>query len=74
MISSQPKRPRIQLDPQAYRQLCLQLLQRDGWRCQDCGRCENLQVHHRKFRSQAGHDSEENLITLCSDCHSAVHR
>jgi HNH endonuclease len=27
-----------------------------------------------RFRSQAGHDSEENLMTLCSSCHSAARR
>src|ERR1700692_4169739 len=26
----------------------------------------NLEVHHRQFRSHSGHDSEENLITLCT--------
>jgi hypothetical protein len=25
----------------------------------------NLEIHHKEFRSQAGDDSEENLITLC---------
>ncbi len=69
-----PKQPRIQLDPQAYQQLCRQVLQRDRWRCQGCGSLENLQVHHKRFRSQRGEDSEENLITLCARCHSAVHR
>ncbi len=68
-----PKQPRIQLDPKAYQRLCQQVLQRDGWRCQQCGSPENLHVHHRKFRSHSGDDSEENLITLCADCHSAVH-
>jgi 5-methylcytosine-specific restriction endonuclease McrA len=33
----------------------------------------NLEVHHKQFRSQAGHDSEENLITLCTLCHAAAH-
>ncbi len=69
-----PKRPRIRLDPEAYNELCRQVLQRDGWRCQNCGSPENLQVHHRKFRSHSGDDSEENLITLCPSCHSAAHR
>ncbi|MBZ5550899.1 MAG: HNH endonuclease [Acidobacteriia bacterium] len=26
-----------------------------------------------KFRSHSGEYSEENLITLCSDCHSRFH-
>ena len=27
-----------------------------------------------EFRSRGGDDSEENLITLCADCHSRAHR
>ena len=26
----------------------------------------NLEVYHKEFRSHSGHDSEENLITLCT--------
>jgi hypothetical protein len=33
----------------------------------------NLEVHHQEFRSHSGHDSEENLITLCSTCHASAH-
>jgi 5-methylcytosine-specific restriction endonuclease McrA len=35
---------------------------------------QNLQVHHLKFRSHSGGDSEQNLITLCAECHEQVHR
>jgi 5-methylcytosine-specific restriction endonuclease McrA len=35
---------------------------------------QNLQVHHLKFRSQAGGDEEQNLITLCEECHTRIHR
>ena len=67
------KRPRIKLQGEAYRQLCQQVLDRDGWRCQVCGSRTNLEVHHRQFRSRGGNDTEENLITMCSACHSKVH-
>lgn len=67
------KRPRIQLDPEAYQQLCRQVLQRDGWRCQQCGNSTNLQVHHLQLRAQSGDDAEQNLITLCSKCHDQIH-
>jgi 5-methylcytosine-specific restriction endonuclease McrA len=73
MIVSHPKRPRIQLDREAYQQVCRQVLQRDGWRCQQCGSRTNLQVHHILLRSQSGDDIEENLITLCSECHDEIH-
>jgi 5-methylcytosine-specific restriction endonuclease McrA len=45
-----------------------------SWRCQSCGTMSNLEVHHKQFRSHSGHDSEENLITLCSTCHASVHQ
>ena len=51
-----------------------QVLQRDGWRCQNCGSLTNLQVHHLKFRSRLGDDAESNLITLCASCHRAIHQ
>jgi hypothetical protein len=64
------KQTRLRLDPQSYEQLWLEVLQRDGWRCRSCGSLENLQIRHSTFRSQSGHDSEQNLITLCAACHA----
>jgi 5-methylcytosine-specific restriction endonuclease McrA len=68
-----PKAAPLRLDPLAYESLRQQVLCRDGWRCQSCGAMSNLEVHHRKFRSHSGADSEENLITLCTACHASVH-
>jgi 5-methylcytosine-specific restriction endonuclease McrA len=68
-----PKRPRLRLEREAYRQLYRQVLARDGWRCQDCGTAYNLQVHHIHSRGRLGDDAEENLITLCAGCHRARH-
>jgi 5-methylcytosine-specific restriction endonuclease McrA len=50
-----------------------EVLERDGWRCQSCGRMESLQVHHLQWRSRLGDDVNENLITLWSDCHQSCH-
>ena len=61
------------LDPVSYESLRTQILRRDGWRCQSCGAMSNLEVHHREFRSHSGSDSAENLITLCTPCHTRVH-
>jgi 5-methylcytosine-specific restriction endonuclease McrA len=61
------------LDERKYEELRLQVLRRDGWRCQFCGSMTNLEVHHQQFRSHAGPNQEENLITLCNYCHSAEH-
>jgi 5-methylcytosine-specific restriction endonuclease McrA len=68
-----PKQPRLRLDPESYERLRQQVLRRDGWRCQCCGSKSNLEVHHKDLRSQGGDDSEENLITLCVECHSILH-
>jgi ATP-dependent DNA helicase RecQ len=63
----------LRLDILSYDALRQQVLRRDGWRCQSCGRMSNLEVHHQQFRSHSGNDSEENLITLCTTCHSKTH-
>jgi 5-methylcytosine-specific restriction endonuclease McrA len=68
-----PKAAPSRLDPLSYASLRQQILRRDGWRCQSCGTMSNLEVHHKKFCSHSGADSEENLITLCTACHARVH-
>jgi 5-methylcytosine-specific restriction endonuclease McrA len=68
------KTPRLRLAPELYEELRLQVLRRDGWRCQSCGAMSNLEVHHVEFRSHSGDDSEQNLITLCTECHATIHR
>jgi 5-methylcytosine-specific restriction endonuclease McrA len=73
MRSIGPKLVRLRLDPVPYESLRQQVLRRDGWRCQSCGTMSNLEVHHKQFRSHSGHDSEENLITLCVCCHGEIH-
>src|ERR1700680_1768991 len=60
------RRPRLTLDPEAYRKLCRTVLERDGWRCQSCGQIEGLQVHHIQPRSRLGDDTPENPIALCA--------
>jgi 5-methylcytosine-specific restriction endonuclease McrA len=64
----------VRLDDCKYGELRERVLRRDGWRCQFCGSMTNLEVHHQQFRSHSGPDQEDNLITLCNDCHSATHR
>ena len=73
MNSIGPKPVRVRLDPVSYEKLRQQVLRRDGWRCQSCGTMSNLEVHHQKFRSRSGQDTEENLLTLCTACHACVH-
>jgi 5-methylcytosine-specific restriction endonuclease McrA len=66
-------RTRLRLDPSAYENLRRQVLCRDGWRCQSCGAMSNLEVHHQQLRSHSGNDAQENLITLCAQCHARIH-
>ena len=68
-----PKKPRIKLRPAEYTEMRRNVLVRDGWRCQDCGSANNLQVHRLKSRSQLGDDMMTNLITLCASCHEKRH-
>ena len=68
------KAPQLRLDANSYHELHRQVLRRDAWRCQLCGSMQHLQVHHLKFRSHSGGDEEQNLITLCAECHEQMHR
>ncbi len=73
MIPGAGKRLRRRRDPEEYRTLKLRVLERDGWRCQSCGRRDQLEVHHQVHRNQLGPDDEKNLIALCHDCHRGQH-
>jgi 5-methylcytosine-specific restriction endonuclease McrA len=67
------KQPRLKLNAEEYTVVRKYVLERDGWRCQDCGALKDLQVHHIKPRSQLGGDVACNLITLCAICHGRRH-
>ena len=67
------RRGRLRLDRDGYRELRMKVLERDGWKCQRCGRQDQLQIHHIVRRSQSGPDYEQNLIVLCAGCHRTLH-
>jgi hypothetical protein len=47
-----------------------QVLERDNYTCQRCGRTDKiLSVHHNIPRQVGGTDELENLISLCHPCH-----
>ena len=49
-------------------------LDRDNYTCQCCGKTNcRLEVHHIIFRSNGGSNTLGNLVTLCEDCHKAIH-
>ena len=68
------KRARLKLGREEYDELRRRVLERDGWRGQNCGSFQNLQIHHMKARSKCGDDAVGNLITLCAVCHRLQHR
>ena len=50
------------------------VLHRDDYKCQICGnKHDRLEIHHIKFRSHGGSNCMDNLVALCSECHSKVH-
>ena len=51
----------------------LEIIERDSHRCTSCGNRGILQVHHRNYR-RLGNERPEDLITLCLDCHKALHK
>lgn len=57
----------------AWQQARQETLERDGYRCQNCGATERLNVHH----VQAWHPGDDhalgNLVTVCVPCHVRLH-
>ena len=48
--------------------------ERDCHECQICDKRNKITAHHIVPRSKGGADSVENLITLCTPCHTDIHR
>lgn len=57
----------------------VQILKRDGFACTSCGASKGnpvgtvLQIHHRRHVSDGGLNTDDNLVTLCANCHAGVH-
>jgi hypothetical protein len=55
------------------------ILERDVFTCRDCGASPTavsgtvLQVHHLHQVSLGGKNEDDNLVTLCSNCHTGRH-
>lgn len=49
-----------------------EILDRDNNKCQNCCERENLEVHHIIPVSDGGTNDDQNLCTLCSDCHKKI--
>ena len=49
------------------------VLWRDKYTCQRCKSKDQLRAHHIIFRSQGGTNRVSNGLTLCEECHAALH-
>ena len=67
--------PSGRLHSRRWASVRLEALERDGWRCRDCGKAGALEVHHVQPVAAGGAEFDlGNLRTLCRGCHVAVHR
>lgn len=57
-----------------FRKMRLKALERDKHKCIQCGSAYNINVHHKKHRSEGGDNSLRNLETLCYYCHMEKHK
>lgn len=49
------------------------IFERDQWACQCCGDKEtSLNVHHKKYVGDPWESPEDQLVTLCEDCHEII--
>ena len=74
MSLTHPKYHLVRLEAQEcqeLRQLCCGAMLGDANRA-DQGQTSKCTI--QRFRSHSGEDKEENLITLCTDCHSSAHK
>ena len=53
-----------------------EILERDGYTCQKCGRTSHLNVHHMNYEKGklAWEYPNEQLVTLCEVCHENEHK
>ena len=49
-------------------------LDRDDWRCRDCGKAGRLEVHHCQPLKDGGNNALANLLTVCVRCHKLRHK
>lgn len=50
------------------------ILERDHFTCTECGSKINLSVHHKVALLLGGRNVDDNLTTLCKNCHEKIHK
>lgn len=70
-----PKASKIRLKGVQQKKLHEKVWQRDDCCCAICGQFieAGVKAHHEPPKSKGGQDIEENLITLCNECHHQRH-
>lgn len=63
----------VYLNSPEWKEKARQRLELDGYRCTKCRSAINLRVHHITYASLGHEDIENDLITLCNDCHKKLH-
>ena len=68
--------PRASYKPGRFSdQTRLLVIERDKWKCRDCGKhSARFEVHHIIPVSRGGTGEPANLLTLCAPCHISRHR
>ena len=67
-------RRHIALDRHRWFRVRRIVLDRDGWRCRQCGKAGVLEVHHRVPLQLGGAPFDlDNLQTVCRSCHLGAH-
>ena len=69
------KKKPIRLRGRKLHELYMRVYARDKGKCVVCGKGVPVGVppHHIVYRSRGGEDVMENLVTLCYNCHRAIH-
>lgn len=63
------------LDSAYWQQVKDKVLERDAHSCQSCNSSHHLQIHHKSYRNRGNELYHlQDLVTLCSCCHKAVHK
>lgn len=60
------------LDPR-WQKKRLKIMERDGFKCVSCqSESKTLHVHHKSYAKKLWASPDDEMQTLCSDCHSAL--
>lgn len=56
------------IESKEWQDIRKRIFRRDNYKCQICGSCYNLQVHHITYENM-GQEKDADLVTLCEKCH-----